>query len=126
MLCVKVNDDVASFVAPKYSSASIRLIHISSPVVAVVVILEITTQLLPTGHKEVQTKVAPDPDEVYPGKQTHNKAPTAEDEPDGQIVQTKVLPEPDEAYPAEQVHQAPSTDEEPRGQAVHVLVVLSR
>ena len=86
VLNVKVKDDVASLVVPRYSSTSFKLIHTSCPVVAVVVLLEITMQLLPTGHNEVQTKLAPDPDEVYPGKQTHDEAPTAEDEPDGQAT----------------------------------------
>ena len=80
MLIEKANEDVASFVIPKYSSTSSRLI-ISSPEV---VLLEITTQLLPAEHKEVHTKLAPDPEEVYPGKQTHtpafNDAPIGHDE----------------------------------------------
>jgi hypothetical protein len=60
LLIEKDKDDVASFVVPRYNSTSFKLIT-SSPVV---VLLEITTQLLPTGHNEVQTKLAPDPDEV--------------------------------------------------------------
>jgi hypothetical protein len=87
VLIEKANDDVASFVAPKYSSTSIRVITLSP----VVVLLEITTQLLPTGHNEVQTKLAPDPDEVYPGKQVQDQAPAAEVDPDGQAVHAPLM-----------------------------------
>jgi hypothetical protein len=80
VLIEKANDDVANFVAPKYSSTSIRVIH-SSPDV---VLLEITTQLLPTGHNGVHTKLLPDPDEEYPGKHEQDHAPAADEEPDGQ------------------------------------------
>ena len=79
MLIEKVNDDNISFVAPRYNSTSFKLKH-SSPTV---VLFEITTQLLPTGHNEVQIKLSPDPDEVYPGKQVHDEAPAAIDEPNG-------------------------------------------
>ena len=83
VLIEKANDDVASFVAPKYSSTSIRLI-ISSPDV---VLLEITTQLLPTGHNKVHTKLLSDPEEAYPGKHVQDEAPASDDEPDGQALQ---------------------------------------
>ena len=62
---------------------------IASPVV---VLLEITTQLLPTGHNGVQTKLTPEPFEVYPGKQTH--VPVADDEPNGHWEETKVINNP--------------------------------
>ena len=86
LLIEKANDDVANFVDPKYSSTSINAMHAvhGSPDV---VLLEITTQLLPTGHKEVQTKLAPDPEEVYPGKHVQDEAdhaPALDDELDGQ------------------------------------------
>ena len=86
VLIEKVNEDVISFVAPRYNSTSFKLIH-SSPDV---VLFEITTQLLPTGHNEVQTKPAPDPDEVYPGKQVQDQDPVAEVDPDGQAKHVPV------------------------------------
>ena len=86
VLIEKVNDDVVSFVAPKYSSTSIRLITSLSDVV----LLEITTQLLPTGHNKVHTKLPPDPDEEYPSKQVHDHAPAADDELDGQATHKPV------------------------------------
>ena len=80
MLIEKFNEDGTSLVDPKYSSTSNKLRN-SSPDV---VLLEITTQLLPTGHNEVQTKLLSDPEEVYPGKHVQDHAPAADDEPDGQ------------------------------------------
>jgi hypothetical protein len=44
--------------------------------------------LFPTGHNEVHTKLAPDPDEVYPGKQTHT--PALNDEPIGHDEDVKI------------------------------------
>ena len=79
MLIEKTNDEVASFVVPKYSSTSSRLIT-SLPSV-IVVLLDITTQLLPAEHNEVHTKLAPDPDEAYPGKHVQEVAPALDDEP---------------------------------------------
>ena len=87
VLIEKVNEDVISFVAPRYNSTSFKLIH-SSPDV---VLFEITTQLLPTGHNEVQTKLSPDPDEEYPGKHVQDHAPAADDELDGQATHEPVM-----------------------------------
>ena len=77
-LIEKAKDDEASFVAPRYSSTSIRFIT-ASPLV----LLEIKMQLLPTGHIAVQTKVSPNPDEVYPGKQVHGEDPSVDEAPGG-------------------------------------------
>jgi len=65
VLIEKAKDDVVSFVAPWYSSTSIRFIY-SSPLL---VLLEITTQLFPTGHNEIHNELSPDMGEVYPTKQ---------------------------------------------------------
>jgi hypothetical protein len=40
--------------------------------------------LLPTGHNQVQTKLAPDPEEEYPAKQIHEEISVLNDEPKGQ------------------------------------------
>ena len=65
VLIEKAKDDVVSFVAPWYSSTSTRFIY-SSPLL---VLLEITTQLFPTGHNEIHNELSPDMGEVYPTKQ---------------------------------------------------------
>jgi hypothetical protein len=89
-----------------------------------VVLLEITTQLLPTGHNGVHTKLLPDPDEVYPGKHVQDVVSGADDEPNGQAVQTKLLPDPDEVYPGKQVQdEDPAVDDEPNGQAVQTKLL---
>ena len=69
MLNVKVNDDVTNFVDPRYNSTSMRF-KISLPEV---VLLEITTQLFPTGHNETHDELSPDMGEVYPTKQVKYK-----------------------------------------------------
>jgi hypothetical protein len=88
LLIVKFNEDVTSFVVPRYNSTSFNC-KCSTPVV---VLLEITTQLFPTGHKELHTKLPPEPVELYPGKQTH--VPPEDDEPNGHCEETKVIDNP--------------------------------
>ena len=65
LLIEKAKEDVASLIVPWYSSTSIRLIYWSPALV----LLEITTQLFPTGHNETHDELSPDMGEVYPTKQ---------------------------------------------------------
>ena len=83
---VKVNDDVASLVAPMYNSTSIRSISGSC---AGVLILEIAKQF-PIAHKGVQTKLLPNPDEEHLASHVQVTAPAEDDEYDGHVAQALV------------------------------------